>query len=290
MAADPEGFLGPAHVAAFGRDPGLLVKLLDTGERLFAHFHPDRAFARTVLGSRYGKSEAWIVVDVAADAGPGGRDPAGRCTWASTGRFRPGRWPPGWPSSASATCSPPSTAGRSAPATATSCRAASRTPSAPASPWWSCRSPRTSRSCSNCGRAPRRRATWASATRGRWRAWTGPPGTRTAWDADRLAALCGPGRPTGLPGLTRLLPAESEAFFRAERLVRADPAAAPTAFPAEYGVWIVLAGEGALSAASGTVPLAKGTVLLVPYGAGPTEVSGRLDVVRCLPAAPAGRA
>jgi mannose-6-phosphate isomerase len=65
--ADPIGFLGPEHVARHGADPRLLVKLLDAGERLPVHVHPNGAFARKALGSRYGKTEAWIVI---ATAGP----------------------------------------------------------------------------------------------------------------------------------------------------------------------------------------------------------------------------
>ena len=62
IVADPEPFLGPERVAGRSGDPALLVKLLDAGERLPVHFHPDRAFARRHLGSSYGKSEAWVVV------------------------------------------------------------------------------------------------------------------------------------------------------------------------------------------------------------------------------------
>ena len=40
IAADPEAYLGPEHVAAYGSDPGLLVKLLDSAERLIVHCHP----------------------------------------------------------------------------------------------------------------------------------------------------------------------------------------------------------------------------------------------------------
>jgi mannose-6-phosphate isomerase len=67
MAADPVGFLGPDHAAGSDADPGLLVKLLDAGERLPVHVHPDGAFAREHLGSPCGKTEAWIVI---ATAGP----------------------------------------------------------------------------------------------------------------------------------------------------------------------------------------------------------------------------
>jgi mannose-6-phosphate isomerase len=60
---DPEAFLGPEHVARYGSDPALLVKLLDAGERLPVHYHPGRAFAREHLGLRYGKTEAWLILD-----------------------------------------------------------------------------------------------------------------------------------------------------------------------------------------------------------------------------------
>jgi mannose-6-phosphate isomerase len=64
-AADPIGFFGPDHAAERGADPALLVKLLDAGERLPVHVHPDDAFAGEMLGSRYGKTEAWIVIGTA---------------------------------------------------------------------------------------------------------------------------------------------------------------------------------------------------------------------------------
>jgi mannose-6-phosphate isomerase len=68
IAADPVVFLGPEHVARWGADPALLVKLLDAGERLPVHFHPGRPFARDALGLRFGKTEAWIVVAADPDA------------------------------------------------------------------------------------------------------------------------------------------------------------------------------------------------------------------------------
>lgn len=68
VAADPVGYLGEEHARRHGADTGLLVKLLDTAERLFVHFHPDDAFAASALGRPRGKTEAWIVVDAAPDA------------------------------------------------------------------------------------------------------------------------------------------------------------------------------------------------------------------------------
>jgi mannose-6-phosphate isomerase len=63
IAADPIAWLGEPHVARFGASTGLLVKLLDAGERLPVHAHPDRTFARELFGSQFGKTEAWIVLD-----------------------------------------------------------------------------------------------------------------------------------------------------------------------------------------------------------------------------------
>jgi len=57
---DPVAWLGAEHVRAFGASTELLVKLLDAGQRLPVHAHPDRAFAAAHLGSRHGKTEAWV--------------------------------------------------------------------------------------------------------------------------------------------------------------------------------------------------------------------------------------
>ncbi|MDQ3707831.1 MAG: class I mannose-6-phosphate isomerase [Actinomycetota bacterium] len=61
IAADPQGWLGATHADHYGADPALLVKLLDAGQRLPVHCHPDRDFTRRHLDCRYGKTEAWVV-------------------------------------------------------------------------------------------------------------------------------------------------------------------------------------------------------------------------------------
>jgi mannose-6-phosphate isomerase len=68
VEAEPLAWLGAAHVEAYGAETDLLVKLLDVGQRLVVHVHPDRAFAQRHLGCRHGKSEAWIVLETAGDA------------------------------------------------------------------------------------------------------------------------------------------------------------------------------------------------------------------------------
>lgn len=59
----PEVLLGPDHVRAFGSNAALLAKLLDAAVRLVIHAHPTKAFAAEHLGSCFGKTEAWFVVD-----------------------------------------------------------------------------------------------------------------------------------------------------------------------------------------------------------------------------------
>lgn len=67
VAAEPEAYLGAEHVAAYGADPALLVKLLDAGQRLPVHCHPDREFAARHLHCPFGKTEAWVVVGTTGD-------------------------------------------------------------------------------------------------------------------------------------------------------------------------------------------------------------------------------
>jgi mannose-6-phosphate isomerase len=63
LAAEPEAFFEPVHLAAHGAEPALLLKLLDAGQRLPVHFHPDGSFAREQLGVPRGKTEAWVILD-----------------------------------------------------------------------------------------------------------------------------------------------------------------------------------------------------------------------------------
>lgn len=62
IRSDPLAWLGADHVAKWGDDPMLLVKLLDAGQRLPVHAHPDDAFAVRHLGVAHGKAEAWYIL------------------------------------------------------------------------------------------------------------------------------------------------------------------------------------------------------------------------------------
>lgn len=66
VLADPLGWLGRDDGAP--GDTGVLVKLLDAGQRLPVHVHPNRAYASRHLGCAYGKSEAWYVLQADDDS------------------------------------------------------------------------------------------------------------------------------------------------------------------------------------------------------------------------------
>lgn len=62
ITASPEYWLGREHVARFGDDLRLLVKLLDAGQRLPVHAHPSDEWAMAHLGRTHGKAEAWYIL------------------------------------------------------------------------------------------------------------------------------------------------------------------------------------------------------------------------------------
>ena len=66
VCADPLGWVGRDD--SDPGDTGVLVKLLDAGQRLPVHVHPTREYATRHLGCAYGKTEAWYVLEADADA------------------------------------------------------------------------------------------------------------------------------------------------------------------------------------------------------------------------------
>ena len=63
IEADPEGMLGKQFVREYGSAPGVLVKLIDSAERLTLQVHPDRPTAERLFHSRYGKTECWHILE-----------------------------------------------------------------------------------------------------------------------------------------------------------------------------------------------------------------------------------
>lgn len=70
IEADPIYFLGSVHVEAYGTNPMVLVKFIDSSDRLHLQCHPTAAFAQQFLDSPSGKTEAYYILssrDTVAD-------------------------------------------------------------------------------------------------------------------------------------------------------------------------------------------------------------------------------
>lgn len=64
LESDPTYFLGAGHVEKHGISPMLLIKFLDSAIRLHFQCHPSNEFARRVLNSPSGKTEAYHILSV----------------------------------------------------------------------------------------------------------------------------------------------------------------------------------------------------------------------------------
>lgn len=277
--ADPVGYLGPRHVARFGDDLALLVKLLDAGERLPVHFHPGREFAAAHLHSRHGKTEAWIVIEVT-------HDPADDSSGHVYAGFRAGTGLDavrGWMDAQDKTALLGSL-NKIAVRPGDTCLIPAGVPHAIGT---------------GLLIAEVQEPTDLSILL-EWQGYAidGPADghlglgfdvalealDRSGWDRARIASLLGSrSSQPGPHGVTRLLPPEADDFFRVER---ADARATPLTFEPQVAVLIVLDGQGRLSAGATDYPLARGTTMFVPYGAGPTRISGPVRLLRCLPPDP----
>jgi mannose-6-phosphate isomerase len=76
------------------------------------------------------------------------------------------------------------------------------------------------------------------------------------------------------------LPPEAEPFFRAEWL-RPD---AVVSLEPSFAILVVLEGDGSLETENGgTLALARGETVFIPFSAGAAQLTGALNAVRCLP-------
>ena len=258
LDADPEGFLGPEHVARFGADPALLVKLLDAGQRLPVHFHPDQDFAARELGLGHGKTEAWLIVEA---------DP-GASVWVgftrSVGLEEVRGWMAAQDSAAmlAAMHELPVRAGDAIYVPAGTPHAIGAgilmvevqepTDLSVLLEW---KGFEITEDDGHLGLG------WDTALQAL---------DTSGWDESRVAALRGPG-PEG-----SLLPGEADPFFRASRVRGGDE------LDAGFSILVGLAGTGEV----GGEPFGRGVALLVPYGAGPLTISGDAEGIRCRPPAP----
>jgi mannose-6-phosphate isomerase len=67
VEALPEEMVGARFAERWGPITGVLVKLLSPAGPVPLHAHPTRAWARKHLGSPFGKTEAWILLDTPGD-------------------------------------------------------------------------------------------------------------------------------------------------------------------------------------------------------------------------------
>lgn len=63
VAADPVGMLGKRSVTLYGGQMPILVKYLDSDERLVIQAHPTVDFAREHFHSPFGKTECWYILE-----------------------------------------------------------------------------------------------------------------------------------------------------------------------------------------------------------------------------------
>ncbi|GAA2740782.1 class I mannose-6-phosphate isomerase [Terrabacter aerolatus] len=271
LAADPEHWLGAAHLAAHGVEPGLLTKLLDAGERLPVHSHPDRTFAAAHLDCAHGKTEAWIVLDAAPGACVwlGFRDELPADELADLVEAQDHRLLTALNrievSAGDALLVPggqPHAIGEGVfvlelqePTDLSVMLEHRRFGLEQAHAFLGLDIPRALESVD---RGPLT-AEGLTALRRRW---------------------------TDVGGTGHALPEDAAEFFRAE-VLRARPDA-PATGAAAFAVAVVVEGHGTLTTGTGpprTTEVGRGDVLLVPHGAGDVRLEGELTVIRCMPSA-----
>ncbi len=254
VAADRRWWLGPDRA-----DTGILVKLLDAGQRLPLHVHPDRRFAHEHLASPYGKTEAWVVVSAEPDAVVH----LGFARDVSPGELA------GWvrdqdvDGMLAATNRVPIRAGD-----ALLCPAGLPHAIGAGVLLVEIQEP----------------TDFSVLLEYEGFALDGPAEghlqlgydlalqcvDRRRCDEDRLAALRGDAE--------RLLPAEADPFFASARL------RAPARLEASFSVVVVTDGEGALTGEHDRLTVRRGDTLLIPYAAGPLALAGTAEAVRFSPA------
>ena len=265
IAADPVAWLGAEHVARYGPDPALLVKLLDAGQRLPLHVHPDRGFAAKHLASPYGKTEAWIVLEASPDA----------AVHLGFSRDVTAAELAGWVDRQDVE---------------SMLAVVNRVPVAAGDVLLCPAGTPHSIGDGILVVELQEPTDWSVILE--WRDFAlGPDDVFLGLPADEALACvgrqaCPPGRLKSLRGrplnqaFGSLLPDAADQFFVAERV-----ASGGAVLPPGYSVLIVTAGDGLLrTEAAPPVPLRRGSTLVVPFAAGPCTLTGDLQAVCCSPA------
>ena len=269
VRADPRSYLGGQHVDRFGADVAVLIKLLDAGEGLPVHHHPDDEFARAHLGSDFGKTEAWIILEAAPDAAVhlGFKEQVDTATVVDWVRRQDA------PAMLSALHRLPVSAGATLFVPAGTPHAIGE----------------------GILLAELQQPTDFSVLL-EWKGFAldgeeiGHLGLgfelalrsldRSPWSEEELSEATST-RPGESPQVERLFPAEADRFFRAERIRPGE-----FSLEAAFSVLLVAEGAGALFGAGWELELSRGDAVLVPYAAGDAVLTGDALVLRCMPPAP----
>lgn len=62
IEANPKALLGEEHYRKFGSTTGVLIKIIDSSERLSIQVHPNKEMAKKLFHSDYGKIESWHIL------------------------------------------------------------------------------------------------------------------------------------------------------------------------------------------------------------------------------------
>jgi mannose-6-phosphate isomerase len=277
IAGDPEAWLGAEHVAAFGPELGVLVKLLDPENRLVVHVHPDRRFAAQHLNCRNGKTEAWIVLETASVESyvyVGFRENVSAetmRTWVdgqatdkmlqslNALRVRKGD-----------TVLVPAGVPHAIGGGITIVELQEPTDFSILMEWKGFDIDGPNDGHLGLGFDIALQAV-----------------DRSAWDFGRISRLVGPiddlGEvgSTGQASVARMFPEEADAFFRAQ--VVTDGAI----LEPSVAILVVADGEGSLQTQDGKeFPVQRGDTLIVPHACGETKITGEVYIIRCLPPDP----
>ena len=274
FAADPEPFFGPRHAERFGADPGLLVKLLEAGDRLPVHCHPDREFARRHLDCPYGKTEAWVIIEIRspepeAEVFLGFRDqvdPAALAGWvrgqdtrAILGAMH--RIPVAVGDAVLVPAGLPHAVGEGVFLV----ELQEPTDLSVLLEWEGFDIDGAGEGHLGLGFDVALRCV-----------------DRSGWVKERLDRLRTPreGGHDVRPGVDVLFPPEADPFFRAERIRPRDAAS----LPAGFSIVVITLGRGRLEfGTAGSLEMARGDTVLVPFAAGDCRLVGSLEAVRCMP-------
>ena len=267
---EPELFLAPDHLEEFGANPGLLVKLLDAGERLPVHCHPDRSFARTHLGCSFGKTEAWIIV------GTLGADP--HVYLGFDHDVEPAELENWFVAQDSTQIL--GAMNRLAVQTGDAIFVPAGTPHAIGAGVFIVELQEPTDfsvmlEWKDFGMPDRRDEQLGLS--GEQSLQCFDRGCLTAGDISTYHRKAR----ANVGGVATLFPADADPFFQAHDVVVAP--AASLVVEASYCVLIVVEGAGSVVTAKSELPVERGSTVLIPYSAGPVELRGAMRAIRCLP-------